>query len=112
MPKQAAIRLPDEDYVEMARRATRARRKVTPYLRQLLIDASKSPALSECISVPASPELRAALVAIGKELGMSPAGILCMAADKILPDLAKLALEARASRQEAVQQLAGIVPGP
>jgi hypothetical protein len=99
--KQVAIRLPDDVYEEFIKRARLLGRKITPYLQQILLDSAKGPAATDCILVQPNDELRWALVGIAKELNITPAGVLMMAADMALEALVDKAVAARESRQKA-----------
>jgi hypothetical protein len=109
MPKQVALRLPADVYDEYAKRACREGRKVTPYLKQVLLEAAKVPPAKDCIIVQPTEEMRWALGGIARELGMTPAGVLLKAMDMMLNDLVGHAVEAREARLKAAEQV-GSVP--
>jgi hypothetical protein len=110
MLRQIALRLPGDAYDELAKRAARDGRKVTPYLKQLLVDAAKAPPVKECIIVQPTGEMKRALVGIGKELGTTPGGVLLMAADFMLDALVGKAVDAREARRKASQKLESGTP--
>jgi hypothetical protein len=110
--KQVAIRLSDDVYKEFAKRAGRERRKVTPYLQQFLTEAAKTPAPAECIVVDAPDDLRWAVTSVAKELGLTPAAVLIMAADMVLDELIDRAMVARARRKEGTNKIDSTESGP